>query len=165
VIFLGLDPGASGGIGWIAQTAGVMPMPATERDVYEALRDLARYDGGAVAVVEAVHEMPGQHGQGKFLTHYGTLRGFLIALGIPFVEVSPMKWQKAIGCLTPPGKPRTMMTQAERSKAKREHKRDLLALAQQFYPGLTLTLATSDAILLARYCAAQDWRGTLTTKE
>jgi hypothetical protein len=67
-------------------------------------------------------------------TNYGFLRGMLIACGVPFDEAAPHKWQKAMGCLTHGDK--------NVSKAK----------AQQLYPGLKVTHATADALLIASYC-------------
>jgi hypothetical protein len=160
MLYLGIDPGAGGGIACIDNgVTFAEAMPATGPDIFALLRDQMVKPGRTVAVIEDVHTMPGQNiaAAGAFLKHAGMLTGFLIALQVPFVVVSPMKWQKALGCLTPPGKPRTLMTQAERSKAKREHKNDLKAFAQQLCPTLDITLATSDAILLATYCARQQW--------
>ena len=58
-VFIGVDPGASGGIVFL-DDAGIVAhkMPATERDVW----DVFAGQGGveAFAMIESVHSMPGQ---------------------------------------------------------------------------------------------------------
>ncbi len=64
---------------------------------------------------------------------YGGLRMALIAAAIPFVEVTPQSWQKAIGCLT----------QGDKNVSK--------AKAQQLFPTVKVTHAVADALLLAEW--------------
>lgn len=139
--YIGIDPGASGGIAWIDVDSGYDPfvhvqkMPETEADTKELLSNIL---GSQVfCLIESVHSMPkqGVASSFKFGRNYGLLRGLLIGLGIPFDEVSPQKWQKAMGCLTHGDK--------NVSKAK----------AQQLYPHLKITHATADALLIARYAS------------
>jgi crossover junction endodeoxyribonuclease RuvC len=70
----------------------------------------------------------------KFGVNYGFLRGMLTAHKIPFEEVTPQKWQKAMGCLSKGNKNVT--------KAK----------AQQLFPNLKITHKVADALLIAEYC-------------
>jgi crossover junction endodeoxyribonuclease RuvC len=131
---IGLDPGASGGIAWIVDgVADCRKMPETERDIWELLSVL-RLRGGT-AFIERVHSMPkqGVASSFKFGQQYGTLRGMLIGSEIPFEEVTPQRWQKALGCLTKGDK--------NVSKAK----------AQQLFPHLKITHAVADALLIAEY--------------
>jgi Holliday junction resolvasome RuvABC endonuclease subunit len=65
---------------------------------------------------------------------FGFLLGCLAVHRIPFVLVTPQKWQKAMGC----------MSGGDKNKTK--------AKAQQLYPGERITHATADALLLATYC-------------
>jgi crossover junction endodeoxyribonuclease RuvC len=140
-VFLGIDPGQSGGLAVLmggplhpkSPEAFVWKMPETERDLWEIVR--TREVGEAFAVIEAVHSMPkqGVASSFKFGRSYGFLRGCLIASGIPFEEVTPQKWQKALGCLT----------KGDKNVSKRR--------AQQLFPGLKITHATADALLLAEY--------------
>ena len=147
MIYIGIDPGQSGGIAKISTGADgrmgdltgditlVAAMPKTEQDIWMLLADdpiLA----GRFAFIEKVHAMPkqGVSSTFKFGRNYGFLRACLIAAGIPFDEVSPVKWQRALGCLTKGDKNIT------KSKA------------QQLFPDMKFTHATADAMLLAEYC-------------
>lgn len=132
---LGVDPGASGGFALVTGSRSgniCWPMPETERDIYELLAS----SGADHICIESVHSMPkqGVASSFKFGRNYGFLRGAIIASGIPFEDVTPQKWQKALGCLTGGDK--------NVSKAK----------AQQLYPFLKITHATADALLIATYC-------------
>lgn len=143
MIFLGIDPGASGGIAIIAGNhVDAVAMPDTERDVWHKIEaiNIARDIGGAesgrfFAIIEAVHSMPKQGVTSSFTfgRSYGFLRGCLIASGIPFEEVTPQRWQRELGCLS--------MGDKNRTKAR----------AQQLFPSLKITHATADALLLATY--------------
>lgn len=142
MIFLGIDPGASGGIAIIGGSyADAVPVPDTERDLWEKIRavsvvrDATGSGGRFFAIIERVHSMPkqGVASSFKFGQSYGFLRGLLVASGIPFEEVAPQKWQKELGCLS------------------RGDKNVTKARAQQLFPGLKITHATADALLLAEY--------------
>lgn len=149
--YYGIDPGASGGLACIHERLVTVPMPATERDVFEWFRPLGGRDHEGNEVEFAVIEKVGgytasggpQPGSAmfKFGQSYGGLRMALIAAGIPFEEVTPQRWQKALG-VTPRGKEETKTSFKNRLKAK----------AQQLFPKIKVTLATADAILLAEYC-------------
>ena len=65
---------------------------------------------------------------------YGFLCGILTALGVPWEQVTPQKWQKAMGCLSG----------GDKNKTK--------ARAQQLFPNLKITHAVADALLIAEYC-------------
>ena len=140
----GVDPGNSGGIAVIS-TQNVYPFveahaaPDTERDVcdlFESYRSAI-----VMCYIEAVHSFPGQGVASSFTfgQNYGTLRGLLIGLKIPFTSVSPMKWKKSMGLTK--GKDESNTDYKNRSKA----------LAQQLWPSLRITHATSEALLLAEY--------------
>jgi len=113
-------------------------MPQTEKDIADLLADLVTellWGASDAVYLERVHTMPGQGvaSSGKFMMHYGFLRGVLVALGIPFEEVSPLKWQRALGCLSG----------GDKNVTKQK--------AQQLFPHLTITHATADALLIAEY--------------
>jgi len=140
--YIGIDPGLSGGISILSE--GVKPyavkMPDTERDVFDLLKSLTNWhDTSPVAVIEKVHSMPGQGVVSSFTfgKGYGALRMALIALEIPFREITPQTWQKALGCMTKGNK--------NVSKAK----------AQQLFPSLTITHAIADSLLLAEWLRMQ----------
>lgn len=139
-LFVGIDPGASGGIGYVdtlRPTPFAVAMPKTERDIVLALK----FEQDSFAVIEAVHSMPGQGvaSSFKFGGSYFGLRMALIANGIPFEAVTPQRWQKAMGIVSKKGETKT------------QHKNRLKARCQELFPGLEVTLATCDAVLLAEY--------------
>jgi hypothetical protein len=68
---------------------------------------------------------------------YGGLLMALTALEIPFVDVSPQKWQGAIGC----------MTKGDKNVSK--------AKAQAMFPTIKITHAIADALLIAEWCRRQ----------
>ena len=141
---IGIDPGQGGGIARMVEYSGAgfvvktWPMPQTEKDIADLLADLVTellWGASDAVYLERVHTMPGQGvaSSGKFMMHYGFLRGVLVALGIPFEEVSPLKWQRALGCLSG----------GDKNVTKQK--------AQQLFPHLTITHATADALLIAEY--------------
>lgn len=132
---MGVDPGQSGGVAVLThhgvEAYGFTTM--TEFDILNCVRALAK--GADVCYLELVHSMPAQGvaSSFKFGKNYGFLRACLMGAAIPVIDVSPQKWQKALGCLTKGDKNVT--------KAK----------AQQLYPEAKITHAIADAILIARY--------------
>jgi hypothetical protein len=98
--FIGIDPGQKGGIAILDEnsaTAWRMPEEATE---IARLFRLEILDCGEdiIAAIEHVHSMPkqGVASSFKFGEGFGVLKGVLAAYSIPFVLVSPRKWQRAV---------------------------------------------------------------------
>jgi hypothetical protein len=141
MLFLGVDPGVSGGLAILESDGSifhVVAMPRTERDVLEHLQ-VFRVEKGR-GVLERVWSSPGWGHVGAFGfgRSYGGLRMAMTAIEIPFDEVLPKAWQAVVGVHYPPGKPR------DKNISKRR--------AQQLFPGTTITHATADALLIAEYC-------------
>jgi len=65
---------------------------------------------------------------------YGTLKGILTALHIPFELIRPVDWQRALGC----------MTKGDKNISKTK--------AQQLFPDIKVTHAKADALLIAEHC-------------
>ena len=155
MIFLGIDPGGSGGLAVV--TEGLLGAAATamgtERDVHEWIAEHAPA-AATRAVIEHVHAFPGQGVASCFTfgRSYGFLRGLLIAQGIPFEQTTPTVWQSFMGLLRK--KKRGQEPESKTAK-KNRHK----ALAQQWFPDLKVTHATADALLLAAYAAKTRSRG------
>lgn len=152
MIYIGVDPGVSGGIAIVtdrgAPANGVLeveafPMPATERDLLDALvyKTIPKQSRAVLERVAASPQM-GVVSAFTFGKGYGGLRMALTAARIPFDEVTPATWQKALGCLS----------QGDKNITKRR--------AQQLFPQLTITHAIADALLIAEYCRRLD-RGSL----
>jgi len=137
---LGVDPGESGAVVLIldedpVSVEGIFKFYKGQHDldIAEAIENMAwRIDS---CVIEKLHAYPvrGSIGNFKLGRHYGMLRAFLTAFGVDYEEVTPQKWQKALGCLTGGNKNVT--------KKK----------AQELFPDVKVTHAIADALLLAEY--------------
>jgi hypothetical protein len=133
--YIGIDPGQAGGIAMLSDDTVPLTfkMPSTELDLLDVLF-VGNYRSRAC--LEFVRSSPqmGVVSAFSFGRGYGTLRMALIAVGIPFEEVTPQKWQQAMQC----------RTRGDKNVTKRR--------AQELFPGLKVTHATADALLLAEYC-------------
>jgi Holliday junction resolvasome RuvABC endonuclease subunit len=139
--YMGIDPGESGGVALIPvlptdqRLAEVFKIPETEHETAKLLREFGART--VVCYIEKVHSMPKQGvvSSFKFGRSYGFLRGLMVALSIPFDEVTPQRWQKDLVCLS------------------RGDKNVTNAKAQQLYPALVMkiTHATADALLIATW--------------
>lgn len=143
MMYLGIDPGVSGGLAVIVDGGHVYQttkMPATERDLLDWLRtwvvDAQGVEGRAVALIERVSASPqmGVVSAFSFGRGYGGLLMALTALEIPFDWIQPAKWQTFLSC----------RSGGDKNVTKRR--------AQQLFPHLTVTHAIADAALLAEYC-------------
>ena len=140
-IYVGIDPGKNGGIGIIYNDLQYCrKCPTTVTDMSEEIKvvmgiapDIQKY-----AIIESVHSMPRQGVKSVFTfgQGYGQWLGILASHEIPYIQVTPQKWMKFYGVMP---------------KDKKERKNKLKHLAQQRFPNLNITLATSDAMLLANY--------------
>ncbi len=155
VIYIGVDPGAGGGLVSIAPLHPPVctPMPDTELEIWDwfASRTLWYKDYTIKAIIEKVHSMPkqGVASMFSFGQSYGSLRMALTACGAEWQEVTPQTWQKEIGF------------PIRKGEAPRERKLRLIKMAQQLYPKLELwsqpkttgkQAAIADALLIARVC-------------
>lgn len=144
IIYIGIDPGLSGGIAILNQDGSVkevVAMPDTPRDIYEFL---FLYKEDSRCVLEDVgHGMPGQSSKATatFARHNGHLEMALLALGIPTEKVTPQKWIKVY------------QLKKKKEQDKNEWKNVLKAKAQSLFPqlGKKVTLKTCDALLIAEY--------------
>lgn len=151
-MLIGIDPGAEGGLSWeFNEKIHARKMPDTPRDICDFLRELATLADGygeVKCIVEKVGGyMPGNSGPAatKFARHCGNLEGILIALNIPFVQVTPQKWMKYfIGVRTYPA----YMTSAQK---KTRRKNLIKKKCQELYPHLRITLSTADALGILDY--------------
>lgn len=134
-LYLGIDPGKSGGFSLISEGRSTANVAAydhmTPTDIITTLRP-AKIEK---AFLEQVHSMPLQGVKSVFTfgENYGWWQGVLVALGIPFERVTPQKWQVAMRCLT----------KGDKNVSK--------ARAQELFPALKITHATADALLIGEY--------------
>lgn len=147
VCCVGIDPGANGGLA-ILHPDGHITLTElsklTKRDIFECL-DLtdATYEKRTQAFIEWIHpaiQGIGKSSMSKLYGSYMELQMALLAANIPFETVQPRKWQVSFGI--PPRK----------GEATPKWKRRLKEKAEQLFPGVKITLATSDALLIAEYC-------------
>lgn len=166
-VFLGVDPGQDGGIAALIykgdrkdraamkrMAVSTTKCPDTRKDVFEWL---LKWSDGATACIEQVHAFPGFGPKcpkcGKFLRQQGVSSTFKFGQGygqqlmaleaacIPYTEVTPAKWQRAVG-----------VAAKARGETRTQHKNKLKARAQQLYPDVKVTLYNADALLIATYC-------------
>jgi len=162
-LYLGIDPGKKGGLAIIGNSNTdlvYMPMPGTERDLWNFMGIYVGDGSNIRAVIEKVHSMPSQSAQSGFTfgRGYGSVRMAMIAKKVSFDEIDPRAWMKALKI--PPRKAGLNQDQ---------WKQVLRGIAQQWYPNLPIweergskgrQLAVADAILLATYCKRKH-EGTL----
>lgn len=153
-MILGIDPGQSGGLAFIAPdglaTTGLITavkMPETERDIFLLIYERhIRF-----AIIEKVGPARGKNEDGSsrkqgvssaftFGQSYGFLRGLLVALEIPFQEVHPLTWQREFGLIVRGAK----LTQTQRKNRNKQK-------AENLFPDMKITHAIADALLLAEY--------------
>ncbi len=142
--FVGIDPGASGAIAWIADGAPAVEKlkTTTDRDIIDLLRQMKGNWPDAVAYIEHVASRPGQGvcSVFKFGVSYGGLCMALVAAGIPFERVTPGVWQRGLRCLS----------KGDKNVTKRR--------AQELFPSVKITHAVADALLIAEHCR-RSWGG------
>ena len=103
MIYIGIDPGLTGGIALIdGNRASAQPMPVAGGEVHAgavAALLLAWLNGQRAQVaIERVGAMPGQgvSSMFKFGCGYGQVRGVCAALGLPVALVQPQAWKKRV---------------------------------------------------------------------
>lgn len=147
---LGIDPGLSGGIVVYQLDFGVTAthkMPETEMDVWELFESISlRHSKNSVtAYVEKITGFvggKGPPGSKMFVmgANYGGLRMACLGNAIRLVEVTAPTWQKALG-----------IPKKDKADSQTKWKNLLKGKAQQLFPNLKITLAFSDALLIAEY--------------
>ena len=145
MLFIGIDPGASGGIAALGDTGVVRAIsnrPETCRDLLDFLVKISEGQDAHAMLEKAVpfsrprpgHGMIGTSTAFKIGIGYGELRAMLTAARIPFDEVAPQTWQKEMNS----------KTGGDKNVSKRR--------AQELFPGQHVTHATADALLISEYC-------------
>ncbi|MEI8375279.1 MAG: hypothetical protein WCJ35_20855 [Planctomycetota bacterium] len=145
---IAIDPGKSGGIAWTMQDSltNGCPMPETEGDVLDRLRELAIDHHTAYVEEVGGYCGAGQPGSAMFTfgRGFGFILGCLMSMGVSVVLVKPQKWQKHFSLGT-----------AREAGSKTDWKNKLKAEAQRRYPTLDVTLKTADALLILDYARNQ----------
>lgn len=101
-IFIGIDPGKSGGIAYINTESGIC---CTEPYSDKALIDLCRdesWRGNTEHIMCCLEKVGARPGQGvvsmfSFGQSVGYIKGVLEAFRIPYQEITPQKWKREFG--------------------------------------------------------------------
>lgn len=148
-VFIGIDPGEKGGIAVLDKGSNVLDivkMPVTPQDILQYISEWKDNDEYVVhcALEDVGKGMPGQSSvaTAKLARHCGHLEMVLLAKEVKTVYVTPKKWQKEY------------QLGSSKGYTKTQWKNKLKAKAQQLFPelGKKVTLAVSDALLIAEYC-------------
>jgi hypothetical protein len=164
MLYVGVDPGAGGGIAVLGQDSSPGRPPPVQTykmsntpqdlwDLMDRIRETATRAGGCFALLEQVGGYAGK-GEGakgggaangsamfKFGHNAGCCEMALTAAGISFETWTPGKWLKALGV---PGR--------KAGEKRAEWKNRLRRHAQRLFPRENITLAVSDALLIAEAC-------------
>lgn len=168
-LFLGIDPGSSGGMA-IINSNGLILKDIHNQPALTALGNMTAFQqwdwlsyfehserqyvygilekvGGFVPRAKGLRGAEegsdrGQPGSTMFTfgKTVGMLIGFLTAANIPYIEVIPRTWQKEFGL------------QRLKSQTDSQWKNVLKNKATYLFPEVKITLATADALLMAEYC-------------
>jgi hypothetical protein len=145
-VFAGLDPGESGAFVSVSVLLNIIRFSKlTDVQLWREIHNLAEEcrDRGIplTVILEKLSVRPPTSASrgGVMMAQFGMCRGFLIAAGVRFIEVTPAVWARKMG--------RTDPKKTPYSKKKQRN----LELAQQLYPDRKVILETADAFLLAEY--------------
>ena len=151
MITIGIDPGVNGGVA-VNYGSGVVTyhMPDSAAGMKHLFQNVlsSAFAGPVYAYVEDVPKfvgvIPGARVAVLF-QNFGRLEGVLTGLGIPVTLVRPQAWQK----------PLNLGTTRRASGSTTIWKNKLKAEAQKRFPGVKVTLATADALLILDYATKQ----------
>lgn len=181
-MYLGIDPGKAGGLVLLDRTkVELYQMPQTEKDLWNIvwragteeyqmdsiLKNYVKHP--IVCCIEQVSTSPqmGVVSAGSFMYGFGLLKMALTAAEVPFEDVRPQVWQKALRI---PPRDNGKKVKVKNAKGKlvtkkvggetdSQWKDRLRRKAQQLYPKLDIWQATltaqrgiADALLIAHYC-------------
>jgi hypothetical protein len=139
MIYLGIDPGASGGLAWCNEhQQGDVIQWTTTHEMATELDNLkfSNGDRDLKAFIEAVHSFPGQGVASSFVfgRNYGEWLGILTALKISFESVTPGTWMRSLGVV-----------------GKKKDKLATYRKACELYPHWKVSRALADAVLICEY--------------
>jgi hypothetical protein len=143
----GIDPGYGGGIAFYCdKTITAVPMPKTNREIWDYLEYLKETYGNFIVFIERVQMWHGdttgnqgkKFGITKMIGQYKSLLALIEANRIPIVEVAPITWQKELGLYFP-------------KKEKQQRKNLYKRFAAKEFPTIKPTLKTADALCLVQF--------------
>ena len=101
-LFIGIDPGKSGGIAVIdTKNGGCYAVPYSDKDLLDICQDTIQ-SGAAEHIVCCLEKVGARPGQGvvsmfSFGQSVGYIKGVLESFRIPYQEIVPQKWKKEFG--------------------------------------------------------------------
>lgn len=147
-LYLGIDPGASGGL---AVTDGeeieTIAMPKTPKDIWIWINYLAQNNSKIICCIEKVNGFMGnKNSMGSAMFNFGK--------GVGHLEMAVIATEKIV---LHEAHPKTWMNELKIPTKKKglsnnQWKNELRGIAQKLFPQLTITLATTDALLIMEYC-------------
>ena len=145
-VFIGIDPGKSGGFGVIKIQDGIescyaYKFPKDIRDLPPMLLSNIPCDlsmENVHVMIEHVHAFPGQGSVSTFSfgQNLGQWEGVLVSNELEHDYVSPRKW---------------MADFVKLGLEKKERKRQLYGKAKELFPNIKMTFNISDALLITQY--------------
>jgi len=145
--YIGIDPGSVSGCIAIVSSFGGGELHSTiefnkhtTKEWYGELKSIST-ENNCFCVLERVHSMPKQGvvSVSTFMKHVGHVEMALLALEIPFKEVTPQTWMKHYNL------------KKEKEESKPDWKRRLREHLQRILPNFKVTNNNADAMLLALY--------------
>lgn len=144
MIYIGIDPGASGAAVAITDEA-IYSLRFAKFTDHEIADWFVKYGWSerCHAVLEKVHAGPkgGSSAMFKYGQRFGFIQGVLTAIKVPHDLVPPQQWQKVFGLI--------MKGVKFGASEKKRHNR---AAAERLFPNIKMTADLADALLLAEYC-------------
>lgn len=152
MIFLGIDPGKSGGISRHdrSNVEATKFTNCTPADVFNIIEGYSSEP--CVALIEKVasSEQMGRASSFAFGKGYGFLLGVLTGLKIPFEYIAPATWQGHLKCRTGVKDRKGNVVRDNRGRPKHD-KNITKQKAQELFPHLKITHAIADALLIGEY--------------
>lgn len=153
-IYIGIDPGKSGGMCALIKTSDIIGATVAELVPFKSVEETAKlikslyYSNTqkVTALIENVHAFPtdGRSSAFKFGVNFGQWQGILYSNNINVEFIVPFKW---------------MSSYRQFSKDKQERKNQIKELANDLLPiyrcDKKATLKTADAVLIANYLYEQ----------
>lgn len=144
-VILGIDPGNNGGMVQLTKwddahhwaVDHVFKLERGEQEIAKFVRAVTDHTLRSVAYLEKVHGW-GEGRSFNFGKYYGFVRGVLVALEVPIVDVTPQTWMKDMG--VPPQKGQ-----------KAAHRQAMRELAGSIQSEVSSTNWNSAAILIAMW--------------
>lgn len=151
-LIIAIDPGKNGGISWIDTKGEVHAenMGDTPMDILEQIRRIKSSAEGSDCVCYLENVGRGRADENvsalcSFARHCGNLEAFLLAEGIPIIQVLPQKWQKSLE-----------IGKSTDCASKTIWKNKIKAKVQERHPKLKITLKTADAIGILDYAIEKE---------